>query len=97
MLIEDGTSGEERRSKEQQHIFGEIVKVFHDEMLVMLVRLMLVMVMVDVDEERWGKEQQHISGEIVELCEVISLHGRMTGRDRLLMFWTFSLLTLSLS
>ena len=27
MLIEDGTSGEERRSKEQQHIFGEIVKV----------------------------------------------------------------------
>ena len=40
---------------------------------------------------------QHISGEIVELCEVISLHGRMTGRDHLFMFWTFSLLTLSLS
>ena len=46
MLLEDGISGEERRSKEQQHIFEEIVKVFHYEMLVMLVRLMLVMVMV---------------------------------------------------
>ena len=26
---------------------------------------------------------QHISGEIVELCEVIKMHGRMTGRASL--------------
>jgi len=29
---------------------------------------------------RGRNAHQHISGEIVELCEVISLHGRMTGQ-----------------
>ena len=81
MLLEDGTSGEERRSKEQQHIFGEIVKVFHDEMLVMLVRLMLVMVMVEVGEERRGKEKQHIFGEIVKVLTSICDDGSGYGKE----------------
>ena len=81
MLIEDGTSGEERRGKEQQHIFEEIVPV-----LTSLCtdgsgygkEVTIVMVMDYGWEKEWGKGEINIfrgRDDFVQYCD----HLRTTG------------------